>query len=68
MDRGFFVGGEWVSAPGAERFEILCPATGDRIGSTALASPADIDRAVQAATASGPRLRQPWVLSPAPRF
>ncbi|MCC7319673.1 MAG: aldehyde dehydrogenase family protein [Rubellimicrobium sp.] len=55
-DRGFFIDGRWDAAPGAERFDLRNPATGELIGRTALASGADIDRAVQAAVRAAPVL------------
>ncbi|MBE1536967.1 aldehyde dehydrogenase [Actinomadura algeriensis] len=47
-----FVGGRWTPARGGERIEVRNPATGERVGAAALASPADIDDAVAAARAS----------------
>jgi aldehyde dehydrogenase (NAD+) len=41
-----FFGGRWESTSGTERIEVISPHTGQRIGSTAAAGPADVDRAV----------------------
>lgn len=54
MDRGFFIDGAWVSPAGLDRFEIVNPATGERVGSTLLADGATVDRAVVAAEAAFP--------------
>lgn len=58
MERGFFIGGRWETAPDADRFDLRDPATGDLVGRTALASAANIDRAVQAAQAVAPLLAE----------
>lgn len=50
MDRKLFIDGQWVDAIDARRLDINDPATGDRVGSSSLASPNDVDRAVTAAT------------------
>ena len=47
MDRDLYLAGEWTR--GASRKPIANPATGDVIGSTAIASGMDVDRAVMAA-------------------
>ncbi|CAM2900519.1 aldehyde dehydrogenase [Skermania piniformis] len=52
-----FIGGEWTLPDSAERLEVYSPATEELVGSTPIAGPADIDRAVAAARAafeSGP--------------
>jgi len=47
-----FVGGRWQDPRGSEVVEVRNPATGERVGSAALASPQDVDAAVAAARAS----------------
>jgi acyl-CoA reductase-like NAD-dependent aldehyde dehydrogenase len=54
MDRKLFIGGKWVGALGGEVAEIRDPATGDMVGTSALAMRADLDRAVAAAKAALP--------------
>jgi succinate-semialdehyde dehydrogenase/glutarate-semialdehyde dehydrogenase len=53
MDRKLFINGAWVDGHGATR-EIFDPADGARVGSSAMAQPADVDRAVEAAAAAFP--------------
>ena len=48
------INGEWVTAEGGETFETFNPATGEKLADCANASPADIDRAVEAARAAFP--------------
>ena len=48
------INGEWVPAEGGETFETFNPATGEKLADCANASPADIDRAVEAARAAFP--------------
>jgi 1-pyrroline dehydrogenase len=50
--RGNFIGGEWVEAAGGDVDEVLDPATGEVIAEVASSSPADVDRAVEAAAAA----------------
>src|ERR1700761_5733736 len=45
----FFIDGEWVEPRGSQTHEALEAATGEHLGTAALATDADIDRAVQAA-------------------
>jgi betaine-aldehyde dehydrogenase len=45
----FFIGGEWVKPEGEERVVALEAATGEPLGTAALGSAADIDKAVRAA-------------------
>jgi succinate-semialdehyde dehydrogenase/glutarate-semialdehyde dehydrogenase len=52
MDRGFFIDGKWQHPSGLDRFEILNPANGARVGSTLLADESTVDRAVTAAEAA----------------
>ncbi|MBO6639140.1 MAG: aldehyde dehydrogenase family protein [Roseitalea sp.] len=54
MHRGFFISGAWHRPDGAERFEIVEPATGKPVGSTLLADERIIDEAVAAAEAVAP--------------
>ncbi len=49
MDRGLYIDGTWVQAQDGRRYAIPDPATGESVGSTAIASAVDIDRAVKAA-------------------
>ena len=48
----FYVGGEWVDPLGRESMAIMNPATEERIGTVALGSADDVERAVQSATAA----------------
>jgi succinate-semialdehyde dehydrogenase / glutarate-semialdehyde dehydrogenase len=48
-ERELFIDGRWTPARDGARLDIPDPATGERVGSTALAGAADIDAAVQAA-------------------
>ncbi len=48
-DRELFIGGAWRSARLGRRLPILDPATGDPVGSTAIADAGDIADAVDAA-------------------
>src|SRR5437762_8373534 len=52
-----FIGGRWTKAQTAEFFDVHNPAVGDVIGRTPLSSAADVDAAVQAATAAFPAWR-----------
>ena len=54
MDRGFFIDGAWHLPSGAERFDIVEPATGKPVGSTLLADERTVDQAVQAAERAAP--------------
>ena len=54
MDRELFIDGGWRKAAGGARLEIRDPATGERVGSTALAAATDVDRAVAAAQRAQP--------------
>jgi len=49
MDRGLFIDGAWCDAADGNRITIHDPATGDLVGTSALAGRADVDRAVAAA-------------------
>jgi len=48
-ERELFIGGAWRAAKSGRRLEIHDPASGERVGSTALADATDIDLAVAAA-------------------
>lgn len=50
-DRGLCIGGEWVPALDGAIAEVRDPATGELVGTSAVAGAADVDRAVEAATA-----------------
>jgi malonate-semialdehyde dehydrogenase (acetylating)/methylmalonate-semialdehyde dehydrogenase len=52
-----FIGGRWVTARATEFFEVHNPAAGEVIGRTPLSSAADVDAAVQAASAAFPAWR-----------
>jgi acyl-CoA reductase-like NAD-dependent aldehyde dehydrogenase len=54
MDRKLFIGGAWCDARDAGRIEIRDPATGDLVGSSAIAGRADVDLAVEAASKALP--------------
>jgi acyl-CoA reductase-like NAD-dependent aldehyde dehydrogenase len=47
--KGLLIGGEWLPAASGETFATLNPATGQPLAEVALASTADVDRAVEAA-------------------
>ncbi len=49
MDRELFIDGGWRKAIAGARLEIKDPATGEHVGSSALAAAADVNRAVAAA-------------------
>jgi succinate-semialdehyde dehydrogenase/glutarate-semialdehyde dehydrogenase len=65
MDRGFFIDGQWTAPSDCDRFEVLNPATGARVGSTLLANGAVIDRAVAAAERAAPCLA---AMAPSDRY
>ncbi len=52
MDRQLFIDGRWRAARDRRRIGVIEPATGAQIGTTAVASPADLDDAVAAARSS----------------
>jgi aldehyde dehydrogenase (NAD+) len=58
-----FIGGEWVDAASGDTFESASPATGDPFGTCPESRAADVDRAVQAASAAF----EDWRLVPAPK-
>ena len=58
-DYGLFIGGE--SVEGAETRELAEPATGAALARAAMASPEDVDRAVESARAA---LEGPWAKTP----
>ncbi len=47
--RGLFIGGEWTAPLEGETFEVINPSNRERLPDSPHASPADVDRAVQAA-------------------
>ncbi len=53
-ERDLFIGGAWRAAASGGRREIHDPATGERVGSTAIAGAADVDAAVEAAARALP--------------
>jgi aldehyde dehydrogenase (NAD+) len=52
--RQFYIGGEWVEPLNARDFPIISPVSEQQIGTVALASVADVDRAVAAAVGAFP--------------
>ncbi len=50
--RRFFIGGDWVPAAKDETVAVISPSTEEVVGEVPLASPEDIDRAVDAARAA----------------
>lgn len=52
VEAGPYIGGEFVASDGAERFTSISPATGETVGSFALGTASDVDRAVAAARAA----------------
>lgn len=63
QDFGNFINGEWVEAASGETFESRNPADRNEVlGAFARSSPADVDRAVQAAVEAYPK----WMATPAP--
>src|SRR6201996_4575300 len=44
-----YIDGRWQEPDSKERFDVISPATGERIGFRAAAQPTDLDRAVEAA-------------------
>ncbi len=63
MEYQNFIGGKWTASESGRTFESLDPATGEVVGVVAKSSPADVDRAVEAAAGA---FRQ-WRLVPAPK-
>ena len=54
MRRDLFIDGEWRAAASGARIEIRDPATGEPVGTSALAAPGDVDVAVAAAAKAFP--------------
>jgi succinate-semialdehyde dehydrogenase / glutarate-semialdehyde dehydrogenase len=54
MDRELFIDGGWRKSASGARLEIKDPATGEHVGSAAVATAADVDRAVAAAQRAQP--------------
>lgn len=48
----FYINGEWVEPSGSETLDVINPATEEVIGSIAMGTPADVDKAVAAAKAA----------------
>jgi len=44
-----YIDGRWQEPDSKERFDVISPATGEKIGYVAAANATDIDRAVEAA-------------------
>jgi alpha-ketoglutaric semialdehyde dehydrogenase len=59
---GLFIGGKWVTPPGAARFTTVSPTDGEVVGSFVSATPKDVDAAVTAAYAAFPS----WKETPPP--
>ncbi|RGE21606.1 aldehyde dehydrogenase family protein [Leucobacter sp. wl10] len=55
MERGVCIGGEWVAALSGETAEVRDPATGELVGTSAVAGAGDVDRAVEAGHAGSAR-------------
>jgi succinate-semialdehyde dehydrogenase/glutarate-semialdehyde dehydrogenase len=53
-ERGLFLAGGWRPAIGGRTVEVRDPATGELVGRSSVAGPADVDAAVQAALAAQP--------------
>ena len=56
--RGLYIGGRWEAAADNRTFPTLNPSTGRRLADVPFASPADVDRAVQAAQKAFPGWRK----------
>lgn len=56
--RGLYIGGRWEAAADGRTFPTLNPSTGRRLADVPFASPADVDRAVQAARKAFPEWRR----------
>jgi len=52
-----YIAGEWTEGTGDEFHELRSPVTGEHIANVPLASPADIDRAVETARAATEEMR-----------
>ena len=46
----FYIGGSWVAPCGEETLKVVSPSTEEAVGSVPVATPADVDRAVDAAS------------------
>ncbi|MHB0869598.1 MAG: aldehyde dehydrogenase family protein [Chloroflexota bacterium] len=58
-----YIGGKWVDSESGRTFESLDPATGEVVGIVPRSTPADVERAAEAAAAA----YQGWRLTPAPK-
>jgi acyl-CoA reductase-like NAD-dependent aldehyde dehydrogenase len=56
IEAGLYINGEYVDGAGTDRYEVISPVTGARIGSVAVPVQSDIDSAVAAANAA----QQKW--------
>lgn len=54
----FYIGGSWVSPFGADRLDVINPATEEKVAEVGAGSKEDIDRAVQAASEAFPGFSQ----------
>ena len=59
---GLFIGGKWVSPPGASRFTTINPTDGTTVGSFVSGTPKEVDAAVTAAFTAYPA----WKATPPP--
>ena len=59
---GLFIGGKWITPPGAKRFTTSNPANGAIVGSFVSGTPKDAEAAVSAAHAAFPQ----WKATPPP--
>jgi succinate-semialdehyde dehydrogenase/glutarate-semialdehyde dehydrogenase len=56
-DLKLYIAGEWTEGTGDEHYDVHSPGTGEHIATLPLASPGDIDRAVQAAREATEEMR-----------
>jgi succinate-semialdehyde dehydrogenase/glutarate-semialdehyde dehydrogenase len=52
LDLSLFIAGEWLNGPGRPSEPVLDPATGEPVGELPHATRADLDRALESATAA----------------
>jgi len=62
-DYGLYINGEWVDSESSRRFETRSPIDGRVLATFPLATPGDVERAIDAAEAAFPA----WKRTPAPR-
>ena len=53
-----YIGGRWAPSTGADSLHIVNPATGEKLGQVPAGAPADVDSAVEAASAAFPEWRR----------